>query len=200
MSGLAQLKNACSKIGLTHHFMSDIERPGENGIFIAARAPFDAGEFMANRTGKCHIIEAEIAGLTILPVHFPQKAAQVPLFQAVLEDSKSLLGLDSLIIGDLHCGIPFEDSTHRTFVNAKHFQSLKEKGWIDLYRERHGPDARDYSWISPRTGNGFRYDHVLASRSVADCLVSFDYVHGPREDKLSDHSAMLLTLSFEPKQ
>ncbi len=194
-SSLAHLSKTCNGLGLRHHYLAQTQSASENTLFIAAQGDLDAGDFMPNRPGLCHILEAEVAGLTLLPLHFPQKAAQVPLFEALLTDSASLLDLQSLMIGDLNCGLPFEDSSEKTFVNAKYFQALKDAGWIDLYRHLNGSEARDFTWISPRTGRGFRYDHALASPHLAGRAKSLHYDHWVREEKLSDHSALILTLS-----
>lgn len=192
---LGEVRERLAKSGLEHSYMSACKTDTEHGIFVAARTSIDAGDFMQDRTGVCHILEAEVAGLTLLPVHFPQKKAQVPLFDALAQDSDSLLGLDSVLIGDLNCGIPFEDSTAKTFANARYFQACKDAGWIDAYRHVHGAVARDFSWISPRTGRGFRYDHALVSPSLLPRLSTVTYDHSVREIGLSDHSALVLNLS-----
>lgn len=189
------VRDRLTKAGLGFSYMSTADSDTQNGLFIAARSPIDAGDFIPDRTGICHMLESEIAGLTLLPVHFPQKAAQVPLFETLLQDSDSLLGLDAVVIGDLNCGLPFEDSTAKTFANARHFQACKDAGWIDAYRQANGASARDYSWISPRSGRGFRYDHALISPSLSPRLSAVRYDHRVREMGLSDHSALLLDLA-----
>ena len=193
-SHVAEIADHLAGLGLRHSYMSSVGSKSENGIFLAARDPIDGGDFIQDRSGLCHILEAEVSGMSLLPVHFPQKAAQIPLFEAILQDTESLLSLDALLIGDLNCGIPFEDSTAKTFVNAARFQALKEAGWVDIYRAKNGPDARDYSWISPRSGRGFRYDHALASPSFAKQVDRVFYDHTVRENGLSDHSALLVDL------
>ena len=193
-SGVALLTERLAGAGLKYSFFPETASGPENALFLSSREPLDAGEFMPERTGLCHILEAQTMGLTILPVHFPQKSAQVPLFEALLNDSASLLKHPCLIIGDLNCGLPFIDSTHKTFVNSRYLQGLKEAGWIDLYRQQHGEAAREYTWISPRSQRGFRYDHALAGRLVADRVKGFSYVHEVRESGLSDHSGILLEI------
>jgi len=192
--GVVQLSERLAEAGLTYNFFDETSTGHENALFLASREPLDAGEFMPERTGLCHILEAQTMGLTILPVHFPQKSAQVPLFEALLDDSTSLLKYPCLMIGDLNCGLPFIDSTHKTFVNSRYLQGLKDAGWIDLYRQQHGEAAREYTWISPRSQRGFRYDHALAGNDVADRLTDFTYVHEVRESGLSDHSGLVLVL------
>jgi len=75
-----------SGIGLRHHYLSDAESDTQNGILIAARDQVEAGDFIEDRDGLCHILEAEVSGMILLPVHFPQKAAQVPLFEALARE------------------------------------------------------------------------------------------------------------------
>ena len=189
---LEQITQHLSKIGLGFHYLSDHATDTENCILIAARDPLEAGDFIQEREGQCHILEANVADLTVLPLHFPQKAAQVPLFEAVLQDTASLLDLPAILIGDLNCGIPFEDSTAKTFANTKYFQALKEAGWVDAFRQHQGCDAREFSWVSPRTGREFRYDHVLIGPALVPRLNSVTYDHEVRETGLSDHSALIV--------
>jgi exonuclease III len=191
---VSKITDHLAEMGLEFSYMSDHASDTENGIFIAARDPIEAGHFMEDQDGLCHILEAEVAGLTLLPAHFPQKAAQVPLFDALLTDTVSLLGLKSVLIGDLNCGVPFEDSMTKTFSNAKYFQALKEAGWVDAYRKIHGAKARDYSWVSPRTDRGFRYDHALVSPAVATQVSAVRYDHDMRTSGLSDHSALIVDI------
>lgn len=193
-SGVAQLSERLAVAGLKYSFFPETAGGHENALFLASREPLDAGEFMPERTGLCHILEAQTSGLILLPVHFPQKSAQVALFEALLNDSASLLKYPCLMIGDLNCGLPYIDSTHKTFVNSRYLLGLKEAGRIDLYRQQHGEDAREFTWISPRSQRGFRYDHALADSAVVDRLTGFTYDHKVRESGLSDHSGLVLEL------
>jgi len=90
---------------------------------------------------------AEVLGfeLSLIAVHFPQKKAQIPLFEALKNDSESLL-------------------------------------------------KTEFSWVSPRTGNRFRYDQVLASPAFNQRVIAARYDHAPREAKYSDHSLMIVDL------
>ena len=104
-----------------------------------------------------------------------------------------MLGLNTLLIGDMNCGVPFEDSDSDTFYAKHHFRDLIERGWIDAWRTRHR-DAREFSWVSPRTGNRFRYDQCLASPALNDRIQNIEYNHTPRNDRHSDHSLMVVEL------
>ena len=193
-----QICAALEQAGLRFQFVPEVDGH-RNTMLIAARAGFEAGEFLPERETPCHLLEAffpeESFGfdLTLLPVHFPQKKAQLPLFAALAEDTPSLLKEDALILGDLNCGIPFEDSDVKTFYATAKFQHLLELGWVDAWRSRHG-QIREFTWVSPRTGNRFRYDHCLASPGADSRIETVIYDHAPRASRISDHSSLSVTL------
>ncbi len=196
----ARIRKDLATAGLRHQYAPETDDPAANTLLLAARIRFEAGSFLPEETdGRCHILEAEFpaalrgAPLTLLPIHFPQKQAQLPLFAALIQDSPSLLGLNALVVGDLNCGVPFVDSDTKTFDNHREFQRLLDLGWIDAWRSRH-PADREFTWVSPRTGNRFRYDHCLATPGANALIASADYDHAARDPARSDHSALLITL------
>lgn len=207
-----QIAAALEKSGLRYQYRPEGESASRNTLFVASRLPFDAGEFMpadqaaGADTGEAQgsdsrvpVIEISIDGLLAMPVvilnaHFPHKQGQLPVFAQLHEDTESLLGLASLLIGDLNCGIPLQDSDSRTFDNTREFQRLLNAGWVDCWRSRNA-DRREFSWFSPRSGNGFRYDHALASPALDRCIISVSYDQRPREASLSDHASLKLLLS-----
>jgi len=99
-----------------------------------------------------------------------------------------------LLIGDMNCGIPFEDSDTKTFQNTHLFQQLLMRGWTDAWRSRN-LDAREFSWISAKRRNGFRYDHALATAGFDHRIETALYDHNPREAGISDHSLLMLDLA-----
>lgn len=69
----------------------------------------------------------------------------------------------------------------------------------DVYRTLHGYGRQEFSWYHLASGNGFRLDHILASRSLGarECryLEEFRAPHPERYsglgfNKLSDHAAL----------
>jgi len=194
ISGLKQM-------GLTYIYVPDTQGK-ENTILIASKFGFDAGPFLPEPNTPIHLIEAyfsvEMLGfnLSLIAVHFPQKKAQIKLFQSLKADSESLLSENALIIGDMNCGIPFVDSDSKTFLATRHYQDLLASGWIDSWRSRYA-EAREFSWVSPRTGNRFRYDQCLASPTFDAKIDTVVYDHSPRmaEPRVSDHSLMIVSLS-----
>jgi endonuclease/exonuclease/phosphatase family metal-dependent hydrolase len=182
----------------------------ENGILIASRWPFQATPLAPVPGQPVHMLQAELPwpkegaegaegedqeadSLRVVVVHFPQKEAQVPLFEALLALPEPWRKEPSLLIGDFNCGIPFADSDTRTFACTHLFQALLQQGWVDGWRARNGK-AREFTWISPRSGHGFRYDHALFSAPLNGQVKEVRYLHQLREGGLSDHSGLLLEL------
>ena len=100
------------RLGLKFIHIPETVSASENTILVASRFGFDAGDFMPDEIRPVPIVEAafneEILGipLTLLAVHFPQKEPQIRLFNQLLTDTVSLLDGETLLIGDLNCGIP----------------------------------------------------------------------------------------------
>jgi exodeoxyribonuclease III len=198
-SGGQTIIDALKQMGLKFIHVPETAGPSENTILIASRFGFDAGDFMPEEIRPVPMLEAafneEQLGfpLTLIAVHFPQKEPQVPLFRQLIGETTSLLSGDTLLIGDLNCGIPFADSMTKSFHATQHFQDLLAKGWIDCWRSRH-PDATEYTWFSSARKHGFRYDHALASVGFDRRITSVCYDHGVREAGNSDHSAVVISI------
>lgn len=98
------------------------------------------------------------------------------------------LPLDELADGTL---VPFGRREHGEAERAI-MRGLAAWDLGDVYRRLHGFAAREASWFSHR-GNGFRLDHVFASRSLnaTHCRYLHDFRAIPTDGtKLSDHAAM----------
>ena len=72
-------------------------------------------------------------------------------------------------------------------------RGLESHGFRDAFRELHGFASKEPSWEWPRWGGGYRLDHLIASPEVE--VTACSYRHDwRREDKLSDHSALVAEL------
>jgi exonuclease III len=72
-------------------------------------------------------------------------------------------------------------------------RGLEGHGFRDVFRALNGFDAKEPSWEWPRWGGGYRLDHLIASAEVE--VTTCSYRHDwRREDKLSDHSALVAEL------
>ena len=75
-------------------------------------------------------------------------------------------------------------------------RGLETRGFRDAFRELNGFDSKEPSWEWPRTGGGYRLDHLIASTEVS--VTACTYRHNwRRTDKLSDHSALVAELHVE---
>ena len=79
------------------------------------------------------------------------------------------------------------DRAERALVHG-----LRQRGWVDVFRELHGYGEREASWTFRQNRGGWRLDHVLALglRPVAAA-----YAHEWRIEGLSDHSALVVDLA-----
>ena len=188
------LKNA----GMKFIYIPETSSPKEHTIVLASKYGFDAGPFLPKPHSPLHMLEAYFSAdalgfeLSLIAVHFPQKKAQIPLFNALKEDSSSLLKTNAMIIGDMNCGVPLIDSDSKSFYATNYYQDLLHSGWIDAWRARHTAE-REFTWVSPRTGNRFRYDQILVSKQMDERLRSVTYDHKPRAERFSDHSLLITT-------
>ncbi|WP_327073223.1 endonuclease/exonuclease/phosphatase family protein [Kitasatospora purpeofusca] len=64
-------------------------------------------------------------------------------------------------------------------------------GLVDSYRQTH-PDAADLTWYGPKGGQ--RLDHVFTTSDVHARVTSVGFDHDVRTSRLSDHSALRLTV------
>ena len=164
---------------------------------IACRQAFTAEVFPAADDKPAHAISVHFSvssGLSIIAVHLPHKKRQLPYFNALLDLPEQYLTGNSLLIGDFNCGIPFEDSETRSFYATHLFQQLLQNGWIDAWRSRN-KNRREFSWISTKHHNGFRYDHALVSPSLNAQIAAVKYDHQVRINGSSDHSLLILELA-----
>jgi exodeoxyribonuclease III len=83
---------------------------------------------------------------------------------------------------------PFEYDFYRARTGRHHM--------TDAFRHLY-PGEDDYSWVG-RTGDGYRYDHAFCADALRDHITACHYLHEPRHDRLSDHSALSLRLSLAP--
>jgi exodeoxyribonuclease-3 len=100
-----------------------------------------------------------------------------------------------IIIGDLNILEPNHDPQYSQYKPWEYFYNkLIECGFVDAFRFFHH-EEKEYSWFG-REGNGYRFDHIFASKNILSLLSKCFYVHEPRLEKLSDHSAMYLEIKI----
>jgi len=157
-------------------------------------------------TGRACAVRCDLGGhpLTLIGVYAPTtsefaNADQIEAKRRFHENLSSQIcvlasqGEALCLMGDLN----FLEPDHVPRVQAYAtwepvYRDLIEIGLRDAYRNCQ-PDGRDHSWCS-RSGVGQRLDHIFISDRLRPHVKSCRYVHEPRNNNLSDHSAMRLTL------
>lgn len=101
-----------------------------------------------------------------------------------------------LLLGDLNAGERGVDTPDSPLFSHEHFGELMSLGVVDLWRHRHGSDTREFTWEATRGDRAFRYriDHAIGSPEMVPHITDCHYDHGPRERRLSDHSALVVEL------
>jgi len=178
------LASKLATLGYTHQH-TGAQYPKENSVLVASRLPFVAG----NATQR--IAAVTIQDLNLLGVYFPQGDEKRPVFREIREQVAS--GSNTLVIGDFNTGKPFIDESGNTFACVDEFEALEQHGLIDSWRSRN-PEGREFTWYSNK-GNGFRIDHAFCTKSVNARIDLVEYIHAPREQKVTDHSALIVELS-----
>jgi exodeoxyribonuclease III len=199
-----QLIESLGAIGLSFS-VSSAPTGTEYGLVVAGRVQIEADvwrEPIPKKLLPHGILEVSIpsAKLTIGAVYGPMLSpAHDPYWRALARRARQRLPERYLLIGDFNSGESFVDTERYKFKRADLFLALKSLGFVDAWRAEHG-DKREYTWYSFGKGNvrvnGFRLDHALASPSFAAGVAACRYSHDERDERLSDHSVLLL--DFEP--
>ena len=188
------LLTGLKEMGLDEQYVPETTSARDNSLIIASSYNFQATTFPKGEPLPARAVRAffpDLDELNLIAVHLPQKKKQPPYLHALIDLDKDFLSENSLIIGDMNVGIPFEDSETKSFEHTFLFQQLMRDGWVDAWRSRN-PKAREYTWISTKQKNGFRYDHALASASFDTLITSVRYNHEVRLAGISDHSYMMI--------
>jgi exonuclease III len=167
--------------------------PETNGILIASKRSMSvetlsfAPEDMQHRW-----IEATVDGVRILALHIPMELPKPLFWDKVVQRAATLVASPSLIIGDYNTGLP-EDAQGTPFEGVASMKQLMEMGWHDAWRICN-VGQQEYSWYS-HVRNGFRIDHAFVSNPLKDKVRDCWYSHTEREERYSDHSALLVALT-----
>jgi exodeoxyribonuclease-3 len=178
--------------------------PRTNGVAVFARGGLGRvieppPGLPASRWVGC---ELPGAGLGLIATHVPPKISiglegKQRFWDALLAFATAAVERPLLFVGDLNTGAPSVDEPRATLYCAPSFVALSQI-WVDAWRRFHGPDAREWTWLSPgrgrRIGYGYRLDHAFCTPVLAARLHGCRYDHGGRDAGLSDHSLTLVEL------
>lgn len=158
----------------------------ENSVLIVSKVAFEV------LSTSQRIVSVRLNDIVIFGVYFPQGDEKRPIYMK-LKDGVMDAGSLVLVLGDFNTGLHYIDEAGKTFACADSFESLKDVGLVDSWRTRH-PTTKEFSWFSSQ-GNGFRIDHVFCSELLEQKVSNIEYIHSPRESKITDHSALVVEVS-----
>lgn len=212
---LAQL---LGEFGYTVHLPET--RDDKYRVLLACRSPVlhvvgETGvEFLPHRCVAARVrlrgIEFGVIGLYV-PSRGPKDQRNVAkrAFQeavaAVLPSLTARLNVAGpvVITGDLNVVEPSHYPRYPVFGSWEYdfYRAFSKAGFADAFRITH-PNGMDYSWFGRPCGNGhrngYRFDHTFITNADATTVRDCRYLHEGRENGLSDHSPMTLTVSFAP--
>jgi exodeoxyribonuclease III len=101
-----------------------------------------------------------------------------------------------IVAGDLNVVEPGHIPHHPVFGQWEYdfYRSFTTAGLTDAYRLLH-PDAADHSWYG-RSGQGYRFDHAFITTPHSARVRACRYLQQPRQQNLTDHAAMTLTIDL----
>lgn len=102
-----------------------------------------------------------------------------------------------IVAGDLNVVEPGHQPAYPVFGSWEYdfYRAFVAAGMTDAYRACH-PDDAGHSWYG-RGGNGYRFDHAFITSAHARLVRDCGYLHEARQQGLTDHAAMTLTLGPE---
>ena len=96
-----------------------------------------------------------------------------------------------IFCGDFNILEPDHVPHYSIFENWEYdfYRALAKYQLHDAFRHLN-PKTQEYSWVG-RKGDGYRYDHCFVSLDLLSLVRDCYYLHEPRAEKLSDHSALI---------
>lgn len=185
---------------------------GERGVMIATRLPIAGAleQISVTLPGRAQgiVLDTE-PSLAVLGVYVPsrdrspRKVARKERFIASL--LKSIRNLPAemrsnlLLLGDYNAVARHHEPTLPGFFPYEYdfHDELAALGLSAAHELRPYGKSHPHSWIG-RTGIGYLYDYAHLGSSLADRLQRSQYLHGPRQQRLSDHAALAVRIRLDP--
>ncbi|HYL27476.1 MAG TPA: endonuclease/exonuclease/phosphatase family protein [Candidatus Nitrosotalea sp.] len=206
----ALVRAELERIGLNHQAFTPAARG--NGVLIAAAAPFVAwpNPFgVSDEEYPNAVLLARFERLQIYGVYLPGQDRKRPHLRCLIAAAKrhNEAGDAAICIGDLNSGRNQTDieinvrsgRLRDKFSTADLYRELEQE-WTEAWAHLH-PEEYEFSWYpfrrdpDYRSYAGWRIDKAFLSPAVLPRLKTAEYDHVFREDRLSDHSALLVDLA-----
>jgi exodeoxyribonuclease-3 len=178
----------------------------ERGVLVASRIPSRPARWSGvdYLEARAEAIDLGSAHFDIIGVYVPSRddtplsVARKQRFAVELQAAlRARAPRRAVLLGDLNVLEPDHHPHHKVFRDWEYglYSGLIAKGWIDAYRlMRTG--SIEHSWVSP-DDRGFRFDHVFVTGDLRESVRSCTMLHETREQGLTDHSALTISLACE---
>lgn len=171
--------------------ITPVEFQNKNSVAVFSKVKLNAESLQGLKGGDTlRILKLSSHHFDIFPVYFANNQEKESLYEFLLAHIQNLTK-PSLFIGDFNTGLHYEDETKATFYCEDKFKELSKK-MVDIWRYFQG-SLKESTWYS-HAGNGFRIDHAFGNQSFVAKVKNCYYDHSPRENKISDHSAIIVEL------
>jgi exodeoxyribonuclease-3 len=192
-----------------YHVMFPKPENNEYGVMVISRLKPEISEFSKHMTflsDRVKSVKIPFSGelIEIIVTYVPSRDASVRKKERKKEFLKNLLHCfknnstfnNRIFCGDLNILEPDHDPHYSFFENWEYdfYSNLSSFYLKDVYRY-FNPTTKDYSWVG-RTGDGYRYDHFFASNNLIPKIIACEYIHEPREKRLSDHSGLICRMKL----
>jgi exodeoxyribonuclease-3 len=187
-----ELRKKLLDSGYIHQWVTSADE-NTNSVLISSIEPYCSQhfEFVVEHNNQ-RVVKIYSKDFSLYGLYFPQKDEKKVLFEFILSEIKKNPNEKSMFIGDFNTGRHFVDEAKSTFACSDYMDKIEQTGYSDAWRYVN-KDAREYSWYS-NSGNGFRIDHVFVHKELVSWVDNCYYIHDVREEKISDHSMMVLEL------
>jgi exodeoxyribonuclease-3 len=180
--------------------------PAERGVAVLRRIGLDEAMPPSHADASHRLVVdrfGEPSPLTLIAAYVPSRdasAAKIARKRRFLVQLDHALGSPSsatrtILMGDLNLVGRDHLPRYPAFRSWEYtaLEGIAVHGLVDVFAELH-PGVQAHSWIG-RTGHGYRYDYAFVSRDLLGSVGCCEYLHEPREQGLSDHAGVLLTLT-----
>lgn len=200
-NGCLYLKDRLESFG--YHVI--FPKPGKNGygVLVASKINPNLTGFSGRVNYGSRVVSTRIPFLTgeleIIAIYVPNSRDENKkrFLLSLLSDFDSTPQLPFRILcGDFNVIEPDHFPRYSKFEDWEYnfYNSMIRYQLRDAFRHLN-PKAQEYSWIG-RTGDGYRYDHYFVSDSLLPLVNRCGYLHETRNLRLSDHSAMYITINL----
>jgi exonuclease III len=188
--------------GLGFQATSSID-PAINSILIASRVPMEPTDLgVAFPGGDSRMLDVRLPtlGILVTGVHVPDDsrgADKLASWHYLVDLARERKEKSWIVLGDFNSGRHRLDEAGRSFKGTPLLGTFSSLGMLDAWRHLH-PDSRERSWAHLARGSS-RIDACFLSENLHKCLKTSHFSHVEREERLSDHSALIVDLEVSPR-